>query len=129
MMRTGLILGVLMVASAAVAAGQPPEPIVTMNVTLPDGRTEELTAHESGLATIRVNGAEYGFRPTIQDSSPWNRIVVTIFRTATASAPTQILGEVEVQRGGPAMGTKTNPTFKIAVSKVAPSTRTSSTSQ
>jgi hypothetical protein len=58
-----------------------------MSVTTPDGRTHELTAAESGLATLTLkDGTEYGFRPTIQDSSPWNRIVVTIFRSATASA-------------------------------------------
>jgi hypothetical protein len=55
--------------------------IVTMSVTMSDGRTQELTAPESGLATVTLkDGTEYGFRPTIQDSSPWNRIVVTIFR-------------------------------------------------
>jgi hypothetical protein len=57
-------------------------------------RTHELTAPESGLATLQLkDGSEYGFRPTIQDSSPWNRIVITIFRTATASAPTTVLEE------------------------------------
>jgi hypothetical protein len=63
-----------------------------MSVTMSDGRTQELTAPESGLATLTLkDGTEYGFRPTIQDSSPWNRIVVTIFRSATTSAPATIL--------------------------------------
>jgi hypothetical protein len=45
-------------------------------LTTPDGRTHELTAAESGLATLTLkDGTEYGYRPTIQDSSPWNRIV------------------------------------------------------
>jgi hypothetical protein len=85
-------------------------PVVTMIVTLPDGRTQEVTAAESGLATVSLkDGTEYGFRPTIQDSTPWNRLIVTIFRTATTNAPTQILGEVEVPKVSPPT-TPTNST-------------------
>ena len=85
------------------AAAQSHAPVVTMSVTLPDGRTQELTAPESGLATVSLkDGTEYGFRPTIQDSTPWNRIVVTIFRTATTNAPTQIArrGRAQERRSG-----------------------------
>jgi hypothetical protein len=112
------------------AAAQSSAPIVTMIVTLPDGHTQEVTAAESGLATVSLkDGTEYGFRPDIQDSTPWNRLIVTIFRTATTNAPTQILGEVEIKRGGPAVDSKTNPSFKVAVPKVSPpTTPTSSTS-
>src|SRR5438034_1135657 len=53
-----------------------PCPIVSISVTMPDGRTQELMAPESGLATLQLkDGTEYAFRPTIHDSSPWNRIV------------------------------------------------------
>ena len=115
------ILLALFVALMGVrAAAQSSSPVVTMSVTLPGGRTQEITAVESGLATVSLDGTEYGFRPTIQDSTPWDRIVVTIFRTATANAPTQILGEVELKRGGPAVPSKTNPSFKVAVPKVSP---------
>ena len=49
--------------------------------------------------------------------------------TMPTNAPTQILGEVEVKRGGPAVESKTNPSFKVAVPKVSPpATQTSSTS-
>jgi hypothetical protein len=59
---------------------------------LPDGRIQEVTAAESGLATVTLkDGAEVGFRPTIQDSSQWNRIVVTIFRMPTTGSPTTTL--------------------------------------
>jgi hypothetical protein len=111
------------------AAAQAYAPVVTMSVTLPDGRTQEVSAAESGLATVNLkDGTEYGFRPTIQDSAPRNRISVTIFRTATTNAPTQILGEVEVKRGGPAVDSKTTPAFKVAVPKVSPpATQTRST--
>jgi hypothetical protein len=121
MIRKGLSFAFLMLVTSTIAAAQAGAPIVTMNVTLPDGRTQELTATESGLATVSLkDGTEYGFRPTIQDSMPWNRIVVTIFRTATTNSTTQTLGEVELKRDGPAADSKTTPPFKVAVSKVSP---------
>lgn len=114
---------VAVLLAGAMAAAQAHSPVVTMSVTTPDGRTHELTAAESGLGTLTLkDGTEYGFRPTIQDSSPWNRIVVTIFRSATASAPTTVLGEIELRRGGPAVYSKTNPSFKVSVPKVSAST-------
>ena len=114
----------------AIAAAQSHAPVVTMSVTLPNGRTQELTAAESGLATLTLkDGTEYGLRPTIQDSSPWNRIVVTIFRSATSSAPTTVLGEIEVRRGGPPVESKTSPSFKVSVPKVSgPTSQTESSS-
>lgn len=130
MIRNGLHVALFILAASAVVAAQTDAPVVTMRVTLPDGRTEDLTAPESGIATLRLaDGTEYNFRPTIQDSSPWNQLVVTIFRAATANAPTQILGEVELTRGGRAVRSKTSPSFRVAVSKVdPPATQTRSTS-
>ena len=129
MTRRNLAFGfvAVMLINAMIAA-QADAPIVTMSVTTPDGRTQELTAAESGLATLTLkDGTEYGFRPTIQDSSPWNRIVVTIFKSATSSTPTTILGEIELRRGGAPMDSKTNPSFKVSVPKVsAPTTQTES---
>jgi hypothetical protein len=116
-----LLLVLLFTLVTRFAAAQPHAPVVTISVTLPDGRTQTLTAAESGLAKLGLkDGTEYAFRPTIQDSAPWNRIVVTIFKTATISAPTTILGEVELKRGGPALESKTNPSFKISIPKVSP---------
>jgi hypothetical protein len=130
MFRKGALLASFIVLAGLLAGAQSSAPVVTMSVTLPDGRSQELTAPESGLATVSLkDGTEYGFRPTIQDSAPWNRIVVTIFRTATTNAPTQTLGEIELKRGGAAVDSKTNPSFKVAVPKVLPpATQTSSTS-
>jgi hypothetical protein len=130
MIRQGLSVAFYVLVASTVAAAQAYAPIVTMSVTLPDGRTQELTAPEGGLATVSLkDGTEYGFRPTIQDSTPWNRIVVTIFKTATTNAPTQTVGEIEVKRGAPAVESKTNPSFKVAVPKVSPpATQTGSTS-
>ena len=120
MTRRSIALVLVAMMLSPLAAAQPYAPIVTMVVTMPDGRTRELTAAESALATLTLNdGTEYAFRPTIQDSAPWNRIVVTVFKSATTSAPTTVLGEIELRRGGPAMDSKTNPSFKVSVPKVS----------
>ena len=121
MVRRQLLFALLFVLIAKFSAAQAYAPVVTMSVTLPDGRIQELTAPESGLATLQLkDGTEYAFRPTIHDSSPWNQIVVTIFRTATTNAPTTVLGEVELKSGGPAVESKTNPSFKVSVPRVSP---------
>ena len=121
MIRMGPSLGFFSLVTSALAAAQAYAPVVTISVGLPDGRTQQLTAPESGLATVSLeDGTEYGFLPTIQDSMPWNRIVVTIFRMATTNSPTQILGEVELKRGGPPADSTTKPSFRVAVPKVSP---------
>jgi hypothetical protein len=89
-------------------------------VTTPDRQSRELTASESGVASLTFDGVEYEFRPTIQDSQPWNHVIITIFRAATAQATTQILGEVELKTGGPRVESKTKPAFQVAVVKVSP---------
>lgn len=64
---------VAIVLTNTAAAAQAHAPVVTMGVAMPDGRTQELTAAESALATLTLkDGTECGFRPMIQDSSPWN---------------------------------------------------------
>jgi hypothetical protein len=119
------ILFVILMAVAIQA--QTYAPIVTMNVTLPDGQTKELTAPESGLATVTLkDGAEFGFRPTIQDDRPWSKVTIAVFKMATATHATELLGEVDVKTGAAAVPSKTTPGFKIAVTKVtAPAARTS----
>src|SRR5690349_7110480 len=87
-----------------------------MTVTLPDDQTTELSAPESGLATVRLkDGTEIGVRPTILDSRPWTRVLVTFFKTPTATHASEESGGVEVKTGGPPVQTKTNPAFKVAV--------------
>ena len=113
----GLLTALLV---SGIAITQASVPVVTMSVTTSDGRTQDLTAPESSVARLTLkDGTEYEFRPTIQDSSPWNRIVVTIFKSATSTTPTTALGEVEVKRGGPPVDSRTNPAFKVAVTKVS----------
>ena len=116
-LRLGVLTSCLTVA---VAFAQATNPIVSMSITLPDGHIKEVTAPESGLATITLtDGTEIGFRPTIQDSKPWTRVVVTIFKTPTSSHPSQVLGEVELKTGGSAVQSKSTPAFKVAVTKVS----------
>jgi hypothetical protein len=80
MTRKRFSLG-LLTALLASATTEASVRVVTMSVTTPDGRTQEPTAPESSVARLTLkDGTEYEFRPTIQDSSPWNRIVVTIFQ-------------------------------------------------
>jgi hypothetical protein len=112
-----LILALLISGlTSAVTLAQANNPLVSMSITLPDGETKEVTAPESGLATIALNdGTEIGCRPTIQDSKPWTHVVVAIFKTPTAVHPSQLLGEIEVKAGGSAVPSKTTPAFKLAV--------------
>ena len=107
-------------ATSALAAAQTYAPVVTMSVRLPDGRTEELVAPDSGLATASLtDGTTYGFRPTIRAGMPWTRATVTIFSMAPANSPMETLGEVELQIGGPAARSNINPSFTVAVPNVS----------
>ena len=121
-MRPRTLLPYLLVtlfAGVGVVA-QPNNPIVHLSITLPDGERKAVSAPESGLARITLkDGTEIEFRPTIQDSKPWTRVIVTIFKAATATHPTEQLGDVDVKTGGPAVSSKTTPAFRIAVTSVA----------
>lgn len=122
-----LLVVLLVLAQVVAVAAQAYSPIVTMSVTLPGGQTRELSAPESGLATVTLkDGIEVGFRPTIQDAKPWMRVVVTIFRMPTASHPTQEPGDVELKTGAAAVPSKTAPVFRIGVPRVSPPTPTRS---
>ena len=99
-------------------AQQPP--VVTMTVTLPDGHSQDVTAPESGLGEVTLpDGTRIGVRPTILDSKPWTRVVITFFKMPTASHSSEQIGEVEVKTGGPAVTARTTPSFKVAVKTVA----------
>ena len=64
-------ISMLVVMMVAMVAAEMYAPIVTMSITLPDGQTKELTAPESGVATLTPkDGTEFRFRPTIQDDRP-----------------------------------------------------------
>lgn len=118
MKRVCVFMSAIMLAGSLAAAQ--PNPIVKMTVTLPDGQTKELSAAESGLATFTLkDGTEIGVRPTILDSKPWTRVVVTFFRMPTATHASEEIGSVEVKTAGPALTAKTNPALKVAVVSVS----------
>lgn len=113
------IVPLLLACVGSFASAQAHAPLVTMSISLPEGRTQEFTVPEGGVATLKAaDGREYGFRPTIQDSKPWTRLTVTIFTMATAKEPTEVLGDLEITTGAPAVATKTTPTFRVSVPKV-----------
>jgi hypothetical protein len=119
----------LVVMIVAMVAAQTYAPIVTMSITLPDGQTQELTAPESGLATLTLkDGTAFGFRPTIQDDRPWSKITVAVFKMPTATQATQLLGEVDVKTGATAVSSRTTPIFKVAVTTVTPPAAATTTS-
>lgn len=114
-----LILAVCSVlALAGAARAQTHAPMVTMKVVV-DGQTQELTARESGTAAFKTkDGTEYEVRPTVLDGSPFNRVMIAVFKSATAKEATTMLGEAEVKAGGPAVALKTRPVFTVSVTKV-----------
>src|SRR5437763_1502666 len=116
----GICLALLVIGPALFAAASDPyAPTVTLTITPPNGKSQTMDVKESDSAVIKLdNGTEYKFRAALVDAKPWTQVVVTIFKGATASAPDAVLGEVEVKTGAPAVTSKTNPAFKIAVPKV-----------
>jgi len=124
MIRTKVVVALVastFVVGAGVAkavSGDPYAPVVTLVVTPPGGSAQTFTPHESDTVTLKVGSTEYKFRPNILDAKPWTKLDVYIFKGATATAPDQVLGDIEVTTGGPAVTSKTNPAFKIQVTKV-----------
>src|SRR5690348_14049735 len=98
-----------MLLAGSLATAQP-NPIVKMRVTLPDGETKELSAAESGLSTFSLkDGTEIGVRPTIEDSKPWTRVIVTFFKMPTTTHASEDIGAIETKTGGPMVPARTNP--------------------
>lgn len=74
-------------------------------------RSKTLATHESGPATVPVNGREYGFRPTMHDDAGM-RMTITIFDMGSPTEIVREVGTVDVRGGGPAVSSKTSPAFK-----------------
>ena len=105
--------------SSTLKSDYSPNPMVKMHVTLPDGQTTDVSAPESGLAMVTLkDGTSIGIRPTILDSKPWSRVVLTFFKTATATSAGEELASIEARTGGPAVQAKMSPVLKIAVTSV-----------
>ena len=121
---TGFVVFVTVLAAVVAlpiaATAQAHHPLVTMSVTPQGGQATTLTAPDSGVATLKMkDGTEIGFRPTIQDSRPWNQITITIVRMPTEKQPTTELGRVDVKKGSSPVESKTTPAFRIAVTTVS----------
>jgi hypothetical protein len=104
--------------SSTAGAAQAYRPMVTMSITLPDGQVKDLSAPESGLATVTVAGREYGFRPTLHDEEG-ARIVIAVFDMGGAAEAAKMLAEIDTKVGGSIVTVKTTPTFKVKVSQVS----------
>ena len=114
--RTLLMLSVLAISAATSA--QTYSPTVTMSVGTPDGQTTELQARDSAVAVLTLkDGTIYELRPTVHDE-PFSKVTVAIFKAPTSTESTTIVGEVQVRKGAAAVDTKTNPNFKIAVTRI-----------
>jgi len=88
-------------------------PVVTMAVTTPDGQTQDVTARESNVGTLKLkDGTEYQFRATVLDE-PFSKVNVAIFKSD--STP---VGELQLVKGKPAVESKTTPAFKIAIKSI-----------
>jgi hypothetical protein len=117
-LKTLCALAVAIVAAPPFIFAQTYSPVVAMRVTTPDGRTQDVTARDSSVATIALkDGTVYELRPTVHDE-PFSKVTVGIFKAATPAEPTTIVGEVQLTKGGAAMDSKTKPNFKIAVTRI-----------
>ena len=108
------------IAIASAQTPVPPEgPTVAMSVAAPGAQAQQLTTHESGLATLDVAGHHYGFRPTMHDDAG-HSLTVTIFDMGGPGQPVRELGTVDLTGGGPAVTSRTAPAFSVKASKGVP---------
>jgi hypothetical protein len=108
----------IFVSAAAIEAQSPLNPTVAMSVTLPDGKTQQLSAPEGGLATVTVGDHEYGFRPTMYDEQG-ERMNIAIFDMGSRSEAVRELGSVDLKGGAAQVASKTSPAFKISAHKAS----------
>ena len=59
MFLKGALLASFIVLAGMLVGAQSSAPVVTMSVTVPEGRTQELTAPESGLATVSLSSDRF----------------------------------------------------------------------
>lgn len=117
--RIAMLAVCAVIAATMAAQAQTHAPVVTMKISTADGQSHELTARESSVATFKLkDGTEYEARPTIIDSSPFNRVTIAVFKSATTKEATTLLGEGEAKAGGPPVALKTKPAFTVSVTKV-----------
>ncbi len=114
-----LLAGLFIFVSAAASRAQSPlNPTIAMSVTLPDGKTQEVSAPEGGLATVKVGDHDYGFRPTMYDEQG-ARITVTVFDMGSSSEAVRELGSVDLKGGAAPVASRTTPSFKVSAHKAS----------
>ena len=115
MMTRSVVVLVVLMLSAPFVSAQTYAPVVTMRVTVPDGTTQEISARESGVATVTLkDGSVYELRPTVHDE-PFSKVTVSIFKAATAAESTVSVAELQATKGGPAVDSKSKPNFRVAI--------------
>jgi hypothetical protein len=119
-MKRALLMSLLAMTLSVNVLSAQYAPVVTMALTLPDGRTTEVAAPESRVAEFTLSdGTLLGVRPTILDAKPWTRVVVTVFRMPTADHGSEEIGAVEAKTGGDAVRLKGGPALSIRVKQVS----------
>jgi hypothetical protein len=101
----------------SVVGMQTKAPTVTLDVTLPNGETRQVSATAGEQITVKLpDDTEFGFRSTVRETDS-SRVEVTIVKIGS---PDEQLGIVEATVGASAIESKTTPVFKIAVLNVNP---------
>jgi hypothetical protein len=119
MTRRVVVLFAVMLAAPILLSAQTYAPVVTMRVTAADGTTQEISARESGVATVTLkDGSVYELRPTIHDE-PFTKVTVSIFKAATLTEPVASVGELQAIKGGPPVDSKSKPRFRVAILDIA----------
>jgi hypothetical protein len=116
--RTVVAVMIAMLMSIGTLTAQAYRPVVMMSVTLPNGQSQDLSAPESGLATVTVDGRAYGFRPTMMDDRG-ARIVIGLFDMGGPTDAVKMLAEIDTSAGGPTVTFKTTPVFKVKVTNIS----------
>ena len=102
MFRQGVLLAFLMMLTGMLAAAQSSAPVVTMSVTLPEGRTQEVTAAESGLGVGFQQEGTLAFQNLSPLTCPVVRARVTRRQGALSSRHLSTLSPPWLVAGEPA---------------------------
>ena len=80
-----------------------------------DGSAQTSSSRKLGRNAPLKDGSVYEFRPTSPDVGPFTKVTVSIFKAATPTESTTIVGELEATKGRPAANSKSKPNFKVAI--------------
>jgi hypothetical protein len=90
--------------------------LVHLDIDLPNGFLSKLAISERQIAPMDVQGVgRFGFQPTFETDSQW-AVIVTLF--VQQGEEWNRLERLELSLNGPAIASKTSPSFRIRVSNV-----------